>query len=61
MFGRYERLKTPCDVDKRLMEDDPSVIFAGGTDLMVKGRERNWYEQHTFPVSYTHLTLPTIA
>jgi len=37
MFGRYERLKTPCDVDKRLMEDDPSVIFAGGTDLMVKG------------------------
>ncbi len=48
MFGRYERLKTPCDVDKRLMEDDPSVIFAGGTDLMVKGRERNWYEQHTF-------------
>lgn len=47
LFESYEKMVSSEEISPRLMRG-PSLIFAGGTDLMVKARERSWYEKKAF-------------
>ena len=47
LFEGYEKMVSLNEISLRLMSG-PSLLFAGGTDLMVKARERGWYEKKTF-------------
>ena len=45
-MDRYERTVTPDEIEALFMSDNPTLTSA--------------HTKHTQPVSYTHLTLPTI-
>lgn len=47
LFEGYEKVSSSQEISPRLVSG-PSLIFAGGTNLMVKARERSWYEKKTF-------------
>lgn len=47
LFEGYEKMVSLKEISPRLMSG-PSLLFAGGTNLMVKARERGWYEKKTF-------------
>ena len=47
LFESYEKLVSSEEISSRLTEG-ACLLFAGGTDLMVKARERSWYEKKAF-------------